>query len=148
MSEAAFAQAHQAKQAGVDGAIDKCWLLTTLHRDWTSRSSQTSVTDPSNGVPSSVSPLIAARDAAELSSEIVLKTLHAMRLDRRLILSLFYFEQLGHVEIARILDLPESVALSRFAEAKIEFRQQLERQRTTVRPALTMPVHAEGGLSG
>ncbi len=144
LSEAAFAKAESAKRADADGAIDKNWLLTTLHRDWVAREEAPGVA-ATKGANQPERASIRALDAAQLSPDLVLETLHAMNLNRRLVLSLFYFEQLNHLEIATILDLAPETALSRLTNAKLEFRQQLERRRQPASP--TSPARAEGGRS-
>ncbi|MDQ6809449.1 MAG: hypothetical protein M3Z64_08525 [Verrucomicrobiota bacterium] len=144
LSEAAFAGARQARDSGTDGAIDKRWLLTALHRDWTRRG-QISAVEQTKAADVSDREAISAKDAAQLSPDLILQTLHGMSLDHRLLLSLFYFEQLNPLEMAGILELSPAVALARFAEAKIDFRKQLERRRGFYRSARTPPVLAEGG---
>lgn len=66
--------------------------------------------------------------AEKLDPDVVLETLHAMRCERRLILSLFYFEHLGHAEIGQSPDIPPGMTFARLAEAKTAFRQRLQQQ--------------------
>jgi len=64
-----------------------------------------------------------------MECDTVLTILHSMSPAHRLVLSLFYFEQLGSNAIARILELPPATVVSRLAEAKVLLRQLLEQTR-------------------
>ncbi|MBA3609205.1 MAG: hypothetical protein H0W43_11985 [Chthoniobacterales bacterium] len=141
LTESVFGQARGAKANGADDAIDKQWLLAALRREW----------NGSDEAPIATSPethgTIGAADVATLHPDVVLETLHGMRLERRLVLSLFYFERLSFLEIAGVLSLPAETVLARLADAKIELRQRLEMRRTQKSSALESPVGAAKGRS-
>lgn len=143
LTESVFGQAREAKANGADGAIDKQWLLAALRREWHG-SDEAPVAKSSETHPS-----IGVADVATLHPDVVLETLHGMPLERRLVLSLFYFERLSYLEIASVLGLPAETVLARLADAKIELRQRLEIRRTQKSSALEPPEHAaKGGASG
>ncbi len=143
LTESVFGQAREAKANGADGAIDKQWLLAALRREWNGSD------DSPVATCSETHASIGAVDVATLNPDVVLETLHGMPLDRRLVLSLFYFERLSYLEIAGVLGLPAEVVLARLADAKIEMRQRLEMRRTQKPFALKPPVGAaKGGSSG
>jgi RNA polymerase sigma-70 factor (ECF subfamily) len=76
---------------------------------------------------------------------VVLKIVHGMPAELRLVISLFYFEQLGSAEIAAILSVPAVKVVSRLAEAKTLLRRSLEEQRTCHQSQNGSSVLAEGG---
>ncbi len=143
LTESVFGQAREAKANGADGAIDKRWLLAALRSEWNGSDDSPVATSPETHAS------IGAADVATLSPDVVLETLHGMPLERRLVLSLFYFERLSYLEIASVLGLPAETVLVRLADAKFELRQRLEMRRTQTPYALEPPVGAaKGGSSG
>lgn len=128
MVEATF-DAAELRRADENRKLDKMWVLETLHRKWRACHPARFDPDEDEGHGNTEGPLIRIRDAAQMDCDKVLKTLHSMRPAHRLPLSLFYFEQLSHGEIARILELPADTARSRLAAAKVSLRQMLEQTR-------------------
>lgn len=143
LTESVFDQARREKANGADRAIDKQWLLTALRREWNGKDESPTATSPAAQAP------ICAADVAGLLPDVVLEALHDMRMERRLVLSLFYFERLSYAEIASVLGLPAETVLARLADAKIDLRQRLEMRRTQKSSALEPPAGAaKGGSSG
>jgi DNA-directed RNA polymerase specialized sigma24 family protein len=79
---------------------------------------------------------------------MILTVVHGMPADLRLVLSLFYFEQLGHAEIAQILVLPDETVISRLAAAKTLLRFRLEEQRAQGGPLPSPRVEETKGGPG
>lgn len=124
--EATFGEAKASQDT--EAKVDKLWVLERLHQKW--RACHPARFDPEaeeNGAAQA--PLIRIEDAAHMDCDTVLKVLHNMSPNHRLVLSLFYFEQLSHGAIARILDLPADAVVSRLAKAKVLLRQMLEQSR-------------------
>ncbi len=109
--------------------VDKNWVLETLHRKWRACHPLRRETDETEDGGTGNEALISVENADDLQCDVVLKILHSMTPAHRLVLSLFYFEQLGYREIARILELPAETVISRLAQAKVLLRQTLERGR-------------------
>ncbi len=125
--EATFGEAKALQET--DAKVDKTWILEALHRKWRSCHPAKYDTDVSEDYAAAGGTSIRIEDVAQMDCDGVLKILHGMSPAHRLVLSLFYFEQLGHDEIARILELPAETVISRLAQAKVLLRQTLERGR-------------------
>jgi len=123
-----FQEAAALRAKDTQTKVDKMWVLETLHRKWRACHPLRPGAREENPAVSS-DALITVKDAADLDCDVVLKILHAMSADHRLPLSLFYFEQLGYGQIARILELSSETALTRLALSKHLLRQLLERSR-------------------
>ncbi len=128
--EATFGEAKALRET--DAKVDKTWILEALHRKWRSCHPAKYDTDVSEDYAAAGGTSIRIEDVAQMDCDGVLKILHGMSPAHRLVLSLFYFEQLGHDEIARILELPAETVISRLAQAKVLLRQTLERRRQDV----------------
>ncbi|CAN5791324.1 hypothetical protein BH20VER1_BH20VER1_14180 [soil metagenome] len=124
--EAAFHEAKALQET--EATVDKIWVLERLHQKW--RACHPARFDP-EVEQNSDRPSIRVGDAAGMECDAVLKILHSMNPAYRLVLSLFYFEQLGANAIGRILELPPATVVSRLAEAKVLLRQLLEQTRHT-----------------
>lgn len=125
--EATFGEAKALQET--DAKVDKTWILEALHRKWRGCHPAKYDTDGSEDFAAAGGIPIRIEDVAQMDCDGVLKILHGMSPAHRLVLSLFYFEQLGHEEIARILELPAETVISRLAQAKVLLRQTLERRR-------------------
>ncbi len=125
--EATFGEAKALQ--GSEDKVDKIWVLEALHRKWRACHPAKFDTDGSEDYAAAGGRSIRIEDIAEMDCDRVLKILHRMSPAHRLVLSLFYFEQLGHDEIARILELPAETVISRLSQAKVLLRQMLERSR-------------------
>lgn len=148
LTETAFHQAQFLQSSGANGAIDKRWLLSTLYHEWTDRRTRSVDVLPKPNRAANRS-LIAVEDAAQLDQGALLTILHGMKEELRLVLSLFYFEQLSYMEIAEVLDLRADTVLVRLPEAKRTLRQQLEEQRKQNGPSSSPHVlETKGGPSG
>jgi RNA polymerase sigma-70 factor (ECF subfamily) len=148
LTNAAFAQARRAQQDGIHPALNKQWLLTTVHHDWLDGRGKRSAA-AQDGSAALTQTLLEAQHVAEFDEAIVLEIVHGMKEQLRLVLSLFYFEKLSYGEIAVILELPPTTVLSHLAEAKIVLRQQLEQRRITnqspPRPRVSEAIDSPGG---
>ncbi|MDQ3119239.1 MAG: sigma-70 family RNA polymerase sigma factor [Verrucomicrobiota bacterium] len=127
--ETTFHDAEDLRKKEPRAKVDKTWVLETLHRKWRACHPVRSGADREEDIAATAEASISFEDAGDLDCDVVLKILHSMSPDHRLVLSLFYFEQLGHGEIARILELAPETALSRLAQSKVLLRQLLERSR-------------------
>ncbi len=125
--EATFDEAKALQET--EAKVDKTWILQALHRKWRACHPAKYDTDGSEDYATAGGISIRIEDVAQMDCAGVLKILHGMSPAHRLVLSLFYFEQLGHDEIARILELPAETVISRLAQAKVLLRQTLERGR-------------------
>ena len=124
--EATFDEAKALQET--EATVDKSWVLERLHQKW--RACHPARFDPeSDENGAAKGPLIRIEDAASMDCDAVLKILHSMSPAHRLVLSLFYFEQLGSNAIGRILELPPATVVSRLAQAKVLLRQLLEQTR-------------------
>ncbi|MCA1658058.1 MAG: hypothetical protein LC627_02030 [Verrucomicrobiaceae bacterium] len=124
--EASFNEAKALQQT--EAAVDKIWVLERLHQKW--RGCHPAKFDPEVEENSATDrPSIRVEDAAAMECDAILKILHSMSPAHRLVLSLFYFEQLGSDAIGRILELPAATVVSRLAQAKVLLRQLLEQTR-------------------
>ncbi len=124
-----FHDAELLRKKEAHAQLDKTWVLETLHRKWRACHPARPEEDREEDVDVTAEGLISFEDAGYLDCAVVLQILHGMDPIHRLVLSLFYFEQLGHREIARILELTPKSALSRLARAKVLLRQLLEQNR-------------------
>jgi len=138
----------EARQAGPDVAVDKCWMLAALHREWLSQGIVRSGNSPSEFTNRLEAPLIATNDAAAVAESTVLRVVHAMPAELRLVISLFYFEQLGYTEIAKIVAQPHTTVIRYLAEAKTQLRRALEEDRTHPEPTASRHVSAAKGGPG
>jgi DNA-directed RNA polymerase specialized sigma24 family protein len=127
---------------------DRRAILAALYRRWSGgRSVEAMPVDPAGSVPAETS-LCTPERAAECDQSTILTIVHSMPAELRLVLSLFYFEQLGHADIARILALPDGTVISRLAEAKTLLRCHLEMQRTQNGPLPSPRVEKTKGGPG
>jgi DNA-directed RNA polymerase specialized sigma24 family protein len=127
---------------------DRRAILAALYRRWSSgRMAEAAPAESAGSVPAETS-LCTPERAAECDQSTILTIVHSMPADLRLVLSLFYFEQLGHADIARILTLPNETVISRLAEAKTLLRCCLEMQRTQNGPLPSPRVEKTKGGPG
>jgi len=70
----------------------------------------------------------ATEDPGEIDGEAVQKALSALPEEFRLVVVMFYFEQVSYREIAERLDLPMGTVMSRLARAKARLRALLADQ--------------------
>ena len=125
--ETTFHEADLVQKSDAHAAVDKTWLLEALHRKWMACHPRLATAEKSGDEISINEALISLEGIDDLECDVVLKVLHSMSPVHRLLLSLFYFEQLGYREIARIVDLPPETVLGRLASSKILLRQMLGR---------------------
>jgi DNA-directed RNA polymerase specialized sigma24 family protein len=144
LTEAVFCDARNA----MNGVVDRRAMLAALYRKWSNeRSADVPLPAAANSRPAELSLLTAER-AAECDQSTILTIVHAMPAELRLVLSLFYFEELGHADIARILELPDETVIARLAEAKTMLRCRLETQRAQDGPSPSPRVEkTKGGPS-
>ncbi|MBA3543748.1 MAG: hypothetical protein H0T83_04815 [Chthoniobacterales bacterium] len=126
--ETTFHEADLLGKSDSNAVLDKTWVLETLHRKWRACHPVPPLVKTED-LPASGEALATLEEVDELECDAVLKVLHGMIPAYRLVLSLFYFEQLSHHEIARIVDLPSETVLTRLAQAKVSLRQMLGRSR-------------------
>ena len=129
MVNTTFEDAELLRKKDTDAKVDKTWVLETLHRKWRACHPVRPGADGDEDRAATTEASITSEHAGELDCDVVLKILHSMSPAHRLVLSLFYFEQLGYGEIARILELAPETALARLAYSKVLLRQMLERSR-------------------
>jgi len=130
-------------------AGDKCAMLTALHRDWSQGRTATGNAVSHEVERNVMCPLIATSDAAAMDQSDILQIVHSMSERLRLVLSLFYFENLSYTELGQILDLPAETIISRLAEAKTLLRHRLEEHRTMVGSSVTLlATGLKGGPGG
>ncbi len=141
--EATFGEAKALQES--EAKVDKIWVLEALHRKWRACHLAKYDTDGSEDFAAAGGIPIRIEDVAQMDCGRVLKILHRMSPAHRLVLSLFYFEQLSHEEIARILELPAETVFSRLAQAKVLLRQTLERSRGDASLHSVGPEHSAEG---
>ncbi len=125
--ETTFNEADLLRKSDAEATVDRTWVLETLHRKWRACHPLLATAEQSEDEASANEALISLAGIDELECDAVLKVLHSMSPVHRLLLSLFYFEQLGYLEIARIVDLPPETVRTRLARAKVLLRQMLGR---------------------
>ncbi|MBA3882354.1 MAG: sigma-70 family RNA polymerase sigma factor [Chthoniobacterales bacterium] len=141
--EATFGEAKALQES--EAKVDKVWVLEALHRKWRACHPAKYDTNGSEDYAVAGERSIRIEDVAHMDCDRVLKILHRMSPAHRLVLSLFYFEQLSHEEIARILELRPETVFSRLAQAKVLLRQTLERSRGDASLHSVGPEHSAEG---
>lgn len=141
--EATFGEAKELQER--EAKVDKVWVLEALHRKWRACHPAKYDTDGSEDHDAAGERSIRIEDVAQMECDRVLTILHRMSPTHRLVLSLFYFEQLSHEKIARILELPAETVISRLAQAKVLLRQTLERSRGNASLHSVGPEHSAEG---
>jgi RNA polymerase sigma-70 factor (ECF subfamily) len=126
LTESVFGEVRELR---ADGAADKRWMLTSLHRKWSNGEAAESDLSPFATSSVAHTRLISADNLGAVDQSAVLKIVHGMPAELRLVISLFYFENLGPAEIAAILGVPSGTVVARLAEAKTRLRCSLEDQR-------------------
>lgn len=124
--ETTFQEADQLRKSDENTAVDRAWILKTLHRKWRACHPSRFDSDVEERDDDGKGALIEIEDVANMECDTVLKILHSMSPAHRFVLSLFYFEQLGYNEIARILEVPAETVVSHLSKAKVLLRQMLE----------------------
>jgi RNA polymerase sigma-70 factor, ECF subfamily len=103
----------------------KNWLFAIL-RNYFIRQRQNVQRIPTTDIPINLDHL--PQDIppiAEIEPETLQRALDGLSDASRLILAMFYFEELSYKEIAEQLDVPMGTVMSRLARAKAELRAQL-----------------------
>lgn len=147
LTQTAFARAQGARQHDATAALDKRWLLATLHHEWVAGGADARVGMRAEAA-SLADPLLKPKHVAGLDQAGVLGILHGMDEKLRLTLSLFYFEQLSYGEIAGILKIAPETVLAHLAEAKKVLRHQLEENRIEPAPPARPRVSGTKGRPG
>ena len=78
LTNAAFAQARRAQRDGTHPALNKQWLLATVHHDWLGGRATRSAAALSES-SQRTEPLLAAQHVVEFDQAVVLEALHAMK---------------------------------------------------------------------
>lgn len=139
LTKSVFSEA-RAAQTVPNAELDRRWMLAALYRNGQPAEACT------NPPATNGEAVLIDSDKAHRCDEATIRSVvHAMPARLRLVLSLFYFEQLGHRDIARILALPPMVAISTLAEAKMLLRQRLLDENT---PNIPYVDETEGGPGG
>jgi RNA polymerase sigma-70 factor (ECF subfamily) len=148
LTEQLFSEA-RATRLVENGTLDRRWMLATLYRNSSREAGCASELEQAKRPSVAEEALLTAARAEDFDQATILTIVHAMPSRLRLVLSLFYFEQLSYRDIARVLALPDATTISCLAEAKTLLRHQLLEQHNQNGP-LQSPhaVKAKGGPGG
>lgn len=122
-----------------DGEAARGWLYAIL-RNCFIRSQRYSHPIPAGSIDLNIDHLPdESSQNEEIDGERLQKALDRIAPKHRLMLSMFYFEDISYREIARQLDLPIGTVMSRLARAKSRLRTELfksDKERADCRPTV------------